>query len=111
MACQRAYHKMWLKTPRGRMAVKAQHANEDMKGVTVKIVQRVYEDNIKKYETLTCYLCEKPIEFKQDSLEHKTPFSRGGTNEYSNLAIAHLSCNIKKGTKTELEYKRKLKNA
>jgi len=68
-------------------------------------LQRIYEDNIKKYGTLTCYLCLKSIEFGQDSLEHKIPLSRGGTNLYENLAIACRNCNSKKYNKTEKEYK------
>ena len=47
----------------------------------------------------------KIIEFRQDSLEHKIPLSRNGTNEYNNLAIAHRSCNCKKHNKTEGEFK------
>jgi len=73
--------------------------------LTVKIIQLVYEDNIKKYGTLTCYLCEKPIEFGKDQLEHKTPLCRGGTNEYNNLAIACQFCNCSKHDKTEAEYR------
>ncbi len=69
-----------------------------------RTIQLVYEDNIKKYGTLTCYLCLKPIEFGIDSLEHKIPLFRGGNNEYSNLAIAHRLCNSKKGIKTLEEY-------
>ena len=73
--------------------------------LTTKTIQMVYEDNIKKYGSLTCELCNKTIEFGQDSLEHKTPISRGGTNEYSNLAVAHRLCNSKKRTKTMEEWK------
>lgn len=73
--------------------------------LSVKTIQLVYEDNIKYFGTLTCYLCLNPIEFGQDSLEHKTPLSRKGTNEYNNLAIAHQSCNKKKHNKTPEEYK------
>ena len=72
----------------------------------IKRIQMVYEDNIKKYGTLTCYLCEKPVLFSKDNLEHKTPLSRGGTNKYSNLAIACQKCNNKKYNKTEKEYRR-----
>jgi len=72
--------------------------------ITKGVVQRVYEDNIKRYGTLTCYLCERPIEFGQDSLEHKIPLVRGGTNLYENLAVAHLTCNSRKGRKTPAEY-------
>lgn len=77
--------------------------------LSIATIQLVYEDNIKKYGTLTCYLCEKKIEFRKDHLEHKTPLSRGGTNEYYNLAIACQQCNCKKNTKTEIEYRKELK--
>lgn len=73
--------------------------------LSIKTIQLVYEDNIKRFGTLTCYLCLQPIEFKQDSLEHKIPLSRSGTNEYNNLAIAHRKCNSKKWNKTPEEYK------
>lgn len=69
-----------------------------------KVFQMIYEDNIKKYGTLTCILCLKTIGFGEDSLEHKTPIKRGGTNEYSNLGVSHLKCNISKHTKTVEEY-------
>jgi 5-methylcytosine-specific restriction endonuclease McrA len=68
-------------------------------------IQRVYEDNIKSFGTLTCYLCFKNIEFGSDSLDHKTPLSRGGTNKYENLAVAHFRCNCRKNNKTEKEYR------
>lgn len=73
--------------------------------LTIKRIQIVYENNIKKYGSLTCYLCKKPIKFGKDCLEHKIPLSRGGTNKYINLAIAHRSCNGKKYNRTEKEYK------
>ena len=73
--------------------------------LSVNIIQVVYEDNIKKYGTLTCILCNKPIEFGQDSLEHLQPISRGGTNEYNNLAIAHRKCNAQKTDRTLEEWK------
>ncbi len=73
--------------------------------LSIKTIQLIYEDNIKQYGTLTCYLCLQPIPFGKDHLEHKNPLSRGGTNEYNNLAIACQKCNCKKHTKTEEEYK------
>jgi len=72
--------------------------------LTTTIIQQVYEDNIKKYGTLTCYLCLKPIGFGQDALEHKTPLFRGGTHDKDNLDIAHRYCNGSKGKKTYEEY-------
>lgn len=67
-------------------------------------VQGVYEDNIKEYGTLTCYLCLKPVAFGKDSIDHKVPMCRGGTNEKPNLAIAHKKCNSKKSFRTTEEY-------
>jgi hypothetical protein len=40
-------------------------------------------------------------------LEHKTPECRGGSNDIDNLALSCPTCNLKKGTKTELEFKAK----
>ena len=78
--------------------------------LTIQIIQQLYEDNIKQYGTLTCYLCLNPIEFGQDSLEHKIPLCRGGTNIKDNLDIAHIICNSKKKEKTEQEYKKLIQN-
>lgn len=71
----------------------------------IERIQKVYEDNIKKYNTLTCYLCYVAIQFGNDSIDHKIPLFRGGTNEYENLGVAHILCNKRKHTKTEEEYR------
>ena len=76
--------------------------------LSIKIIQLVYEDNIKRFGTLTCYLCLKPISFGKDCIEHKIPLSRNGTNNYDNLEIACKSCNSKKHSKTEEEYRKEL---
>lgn len=69
-----------------------------------KYIQAIYEENIKKYGTLTCELCRMPIEFGLDSIDHNMPISRGGGNEQENLQVLHRSCNAKKYTKTNMEY-------
>ncbi|GAF81024.1 unnamed protein product [marine sediment metagenome] len=73
--------------------------------LTIQIIQQVYEDNIKRYGTLTCYLCLNSIKFGKDNLEHKIPLSRGGTNARDNLDIACKKCNSSKCSKTVEEYK------
>jgi len=75
--------------------------NGKMSGETIKLV---YEDNIKRFGSLTCYLCLRPISPGKDELEHKTPLSRGGTNEFKNLAVACKSCNCRKHDKTVEEF-------
>ena len=72
--------------------------------LSVKIIQMIYEDNIKKFGTLTCYLCLKPVDFGKDHLEHKTPLSRGGKNTYDNLEVSCPRCNLMKRNKTVEEF-------
>lgn len=67
-------------------------------------MQKIYEDNIKEHGTLTCYLCLKPVEFGSDSIDHKTPVSKGGTNNPVNLGVTHMHCNKKKANFTVQEY-------
>jgi len=67
--------------------------------LTIETIQKVYEDNIKEFQTLTCYLCLEPIIFGKDTLDHIIPLSRGGTNKYENLAIACRICNSVKHNK------------
>lgn len=78
--------------------------------LTIQTIQTIYEANIKKHGTLTCYYCKEPIVFGDDQLEHKIPVSRGGTNKYINLTVACKSCNCKKNNKTEEEYMEFLKS-
>ena len=95
----------WLRNNPQRVKVYYHNRRLRTQDLTLQTIQQVYEDNIKRYGTLTCYLCLKPIEFKQDCLEHKTPLSRGGTNDRDNLDIAHRNCNTKKYDRTEAEFK------
>lgn len=54
-----------------------------------------------------CYLCGKLLYGTLDglvSVEHKIPVSRGGSNNISNIGLAHLSCNQRKHTRTHEEF-------
>lgn len=96
----------WSHNNRSKVLYYAQRRRELTKDLSPEVIQRVYEDNIKKYGTLTCILCFKPIEFGQDSLEHLTPLVRGGNNLYENLSVAHLKCNLQKNRKTLTEWRK-----
>lgn len=78
--------------------------------ISPELVQIVYEDNIKKHGTLTCYICLNKILFGKDCIEHKIPISRGGSNNYNNIEIACKSCNSKKYNKTISEYLKVVKH-
>jgi hypothetical protein len=109
--CKPCYFKargyIWGKLNSEKLRVYRCNRRTRARGLKVETVQRVYEDNIKRYGTLTCYLCIKPIEFGKDHLEHKTPLVRGGTNEYDNLGVACSKCNCSKGRKTVEEFSAK----
>lgn len=57
-----------------------------------------------------CPLCCEPmdeshiLDSKQLQVEHLTPISKGGTNDESNLVLAHRPCNQEKKQKTVPEY-------
>jgi 5-methylcytosine-specific restriction endonuclease McrA len=102
---ERHPEKMKLK----RMVCKAKRRQAG--NLSIKIIQRIYENNIKQFGTLTCIYCLKSIKFGNDSLEHKQPLFLGGTHDYENLAIACISCNCAKGKKTEKEYREYLLNS
>lgn len=105
-AQKKQYTREYRKTPIGKAVTKADAHNRRLltKDLTKETVQQVYEDNIKKFGTLTCILCGKPVEFKDSSLEHLTPLTREGTNLYENLGVAHFVCNCKKSTMTLEEW-------
>lgn len=104
---KKEYSKNYDKTLNGKISKKRSYNlyRTKTKDLSIRIIQLIYEDNIKQYGTLTCYLCFNPVPFGKDQLEHKIPISRNGTNEYNNLAIVCDKCNQKKHNKTEEEYR------
>jgi len=109
-AYRNKHHREYL-LRRGKLYVKKRHQTRTKRlkaagKLSIKTVQLVYEDNIKKYGTLTCIYCLEPILFGVDTLEHKIPLSRGGLNLYENLAVACKRCNSRKRSKTEEEYRK-----
>lgn len=52
-----------------------------------------------------CSLCDEPIDLQSKdtrwgpSVDHVLPRSRGGSHELTNLALAHRSCNSRKGNR------------
>lgn len=110
---QKEYKKKWIVRNRLKCRLwnhRRRSLLRKLEILTFEIVKFVYDKNIEKYGSLTCYLCLNPIRKKQDSIDHKLPLSRGGDNSFENLDVAHLSCNKMKHTKTEEEYREKLRN-
>ncbi len=51
-----------------------------------------------------CRYCDTPDSVARLTADHAIPLSRGGSNLIENIVPACLSCNDRKGTKTEEEY-------
>ena len=73
--------------------------NADNKNkITSDVISRI----IKKYNGKCAYCGEKCI--TKYHIDHKTPLSRGGGNEFDNLALSCPRCNLSKNDKTDGEY-------
>ena len=46
-----------------------------------------------------CQICGEPVAFADASLDHIIPISRGGSDEATNIRLAHLFCNVSRGNK------------
>lgn len=51
-----------------------------------------------------CHYCDKPITFEEMTKEHIVPKSKGGTKKLSNMALACIKCNRKRGNENYLYF-------
>ena len=58
-----------------------------------------------EYHGKQCYYCKKPLTINELTEDHRIPLSKGGTDWIANIVPACLSCNSRKGKKSEQEYK------
>lgn len=61
------------------------------------IVDRVSRAAIIARDRSICHICKKRVPPTQITLDHLIPLSRGGSHTADNLAVAHLSCNSRRG--------------
>ena len=103
----------WQKTHSEQYALqkKAAAANvaakkQDIAGrLRVSDIRRLVESNPMQCAYCGGSLSSLPGKHEIWSLDHKVPLSRGGANEYSNLAIADSKCNTSKSDRTPAEFK------
>lgn len=50
-----------------------------------------------------CQICEKPVGADEFQLDHVVPIIEGGPHLYTNVQVAHGTCNRRKGRKMLLE--------
>lgn len=53
-----------------------------------------------------CFVCGNHVKPQHATLEHKTPLSKGGTDDMDNLAISHNACNHRRGDMDIDEFRR-----
>lgn len=83
-----------------RRRSRERQARVDRWAPSSELRQRLFNE-----QTGLCGLCGTPIEdMEATEVEHLTPAVRGGSNDYSNLALAHIPCNREKAKKTLGEY-------
>lgn len=46
-----------------------------------------------------CQICDQACSREDASIDHIVPIARGGAHTWDNVQLAHLLCNIRKGTK------------
>lgn len=56
-----------------------------------------------------CVYCDEDLHDKEIHIDHIIPESQGGPTTYNNLQVTCRKCNTSKGTLTEEEFTRKLK--
>lgn len=95
-------HKKWAQENRDRVLLKNRNYFARRAGAagshTVEEVWQMYED-----QGGVCAYCEGELNGKY-IVEHMTPLSRGGSNDWSNLAISCLPCNSSKKALTVEEF-------
>lgn len=90
--------KKYSQTEKGRLArIKAKYTRR-----TAGEVDKVYINKLLKGNK--CFYCGEIIIGKK-TIDHKTPISKGGTNENNNLVLCCVHCNTQKGNKNEFEYR------
>ncbi len=102
----RARTDAWRATPEGKeVRVRNQQARRarvvgSIARATAKQVSGLLND------ATACYYCD--VAFSSDvrpTLEHRLPLKRGGDHSLENLTAACLPCNLRKGAKTESEFR------
>ena len=58
-----------------------------------------------------CVYCGGRQRMDLMDVDHKTPLARGGSNDRRNLQLLCRTCNLRKGTKTDREFRRAYRSA
>lgn len=66
-------------------------------------------DALYKLQGGKCMYCGRKIPKDLADIDHKTPFSRGGSDGLANLQILCRTCNVRKGNMSDGEFRKRYK--
>ena len=46
-----------------------------------------------------CAICQGPLGLHDSHIDHIVPLASGGSDDYTNLQLTHMNCNLRKGTR------------
>jgi 5-methylcytosine-specific restriction endonuclease McrA len=87
-AIYRATHLEIIKTRDGMKTAKRRGA---------LIIEPINPYEIARRDNWLCHLCHKPVKPEQLTVDHLTPITYGGNHTPDNVALAHKSCNSRRG--------------
>ncbi len=110
----KAQAKAWWKANPMKQALKgkAKRANKKAKEFGCKRKLKMSDIQALLIDPFECYYCSKPLSLEQGKrgehkiweIDHKTPFSRGGSNTPDNIVACDYACNNRKGSLTAEEF-------
>jgi 5-methylcytosine-specific restriction endonuclease McrA len=100
-ACERQRVSQWAADNPEKEKAKSDRRRARGGGVTfdISIRQRLFEN-----QNGRCFYTDVMLELMTAHIDHKVPISRGGTNDFSNLALCTAEANLLKHNKTHDEF-------
>ncbi len=83
---------------------RARNRKEQLEAVGVVNEHLQFRESLFKQQNEKCYFCKNQLSLEAMEIDHLTPISRGGGNDYKNLAACCLPCNRAKTNRTEEEF-------
>lgn len=90
-----AAFRRWRATTEGRAKIAAKGSARRARKLGA-FVERVDRTVVWERDGGICYWCETPADPDNFHVDHVKPLSKGGTEEYANVAVTHPTCNLSK---------------
>ena len=88
----------WQKTPKGRLYCAANQMLRYARQRNAPLIEKIDRLAIYIRDNGRCHICHHKVSLKTFTLDHLVPLARGGEHTARNQAVAHRTCNTKRGT-------------